>query len=626
MIRPDKMFLENLEKKLTEVRNILVTEFVDLDPQIDQVLQSVKAWLAFPDGHKRPVVVNLWGMTGSGKTSLALRICELLSLEESLVYEDMGKATETGGNSCFQNNTHLSGKRSVFVLDDLHCARAFDSFGAEVDRPFLRDFWSLLDTGLILRDMRLILDYRSSYRDRLHSFRRSKRDYPDSPANGLVSLSDLDYLHRTLGLDPEKNDLQNIDDGEGWLEKVVLLLDEQLKKRQVIDFRNAIVFVTGNLDDLIPRYPLSDRPDILRAHTEKISSEDVQRSLARLFRPEQVARLGHKHLYFPSLSEAGYQKLIHKKIKSTEAEIAEAHGLSLSFTPQVEKFIYDIGVRATQGCRSVLSAFVEVIGSRLPQFVLEGLRGEHTWLTVNITDSELTLTSASGIVFKEKLNVRLEKEISEEIRWVTAVHEAGHAVTGIIALGMFPETIQIGGTSSSPQGLVTFPEYQVLSAPVLRANVTMLLGGFVAEELVFGKENITFGSSSDLRVATGLTGQAVAELAQGSHLGVSTADQSGVFNITTQKRHDDRNTEQELNRSKEWARVILLNEWELFLTLAKEIEKSGSVDRRVLTEIFRAKFSGTSEDAEKTILRTKPKAIEVYCGSRNFEKAKPRVA
>ena len=64
--------LEFFEKqqKLESTKVQLKSYLFGLDPIIDQVVDSIASWYFFPEHQTRPLVINLWGMTGMGKTEL----------------------------------------------------------------------------------------------------------------------------------------------------------------------------------------------------------------------------------------------------------------------------------------------------------------------------------------------------------------------------------------------------------------------------------------------------------------------------------------------------------------------------------------------------------------------------
>ena len=108
----------------------------------------------------------------------------------------------------------------------------------------------------------------------------------------------------------------------------------------------------------------------------------------------------------------------------------------------------------------------------------------------------------------------------EEERRLTAFHEAGHAVCAIRVKGNDP----LHKVTIVPRGRAlglafTLPEDDRVSVTreQLEARLTMAYGGRVAEELVFGRDHVTTGASSDIQFATGLARRYV------SHWGLSDA-------------------------------------------------------------------------------------------------------
>ncbi|KAI0780974.1 ATP-dependent metallopeptidase Hfl [Trametes elegans] len=95
--------------------------------------------------------------------------------------------------------------------------------------------------------------------------------------------------------------------------------------------------------------------------------------------------------------------------------------------------------------------------------------------------------------------------ISEEVKKMTAYHEGGHALVALYTEGAMPlhkvtcvpRGHALGITSQLPQD----DRYSVSLKEYL-AEIDVCMGGRVAEELVYGPENVTSGASSDLRHAT----------------------------------------------------------------------------------------------------------------------------
>jgi cell division protease FtsH len=92
--------------------------------------------------------------------------------------------------------------------------------------------------------------------------------------------------------------------------------------------------------------------------------------------------------------------------------------------------------------------------------------------------------------------------MSDEERRLTAYHEAGHAVVGLNV----PQHDPIHKATIIPRGralglVLSLPERDQLSVTMTKykSQIAMAMGGKVAEELVFGPENVTSGAASDIQ-------------------------------------------------------------------------------------------------------------------------------
>lgn len=158
--------------RLKEISNILKSEFIGIDSVIDDICQAVTPWYVTPEIIQRPVVISIWGLTGTGKTSVIRRLTELLDLKDKTLFFDCGCSDVTmydvtdriseffedrngGGNSicsgesCSLKNPEAQELRSVFVFDEFQYARTIDEDGREVSKTNQRGIWSLMDSGYI---------------------------------------------------------------------------------------------------------------------------------------------------------------------------------------------------------------------------------------------------------------------------------------------------------------------------------------------------------------------------------------------------------------------------------------------------------------------------------------------
>jgi ATP-dependent Zn protease len=107
---------------------------------------------------------------------------------------------------------------------------------------------------------------------------------------------------------------------------------------------------------------------------------------------------------------------------------------------------------------------------------------------------------------KDKILMGSERKsavISKEGARLTAFHEGGHALMAIKTAGadpvhkatIMPRGQSLGMVMQLPEG-----DQTSMSKRQMLARLDVLMGGRVAEELVFGPDEVTSGASSDLQV------------------------------------------------------------------------------------------------------------------------------
>ena len=126
---------------------------------------------------------------------------------------------------------------------------------------------------------------------------------------------------------------------------------------------------------------------------------------------------------------------------------------------------------------------------------------------------------------KDKVMMGAERRsmvMTEEEKSLTAYHEAGHALVGI----HMPKTDPLHKVTIIPRGralgvTMNLPERDQLSYSeiMLKSRLAMMYGGRVAEELTFGKENVTTGAGNDIQQATSMARRMVTEYGFSDKLG-----------------------------------------------------------------------------------------------------------
>lgn len=149
----DNEILKKREELIENARIVLKQEFIGINNEIDGLLNNIKPWFLFPELQQSPCVVNIFGLTGTGKTSMVRRIVQLLDIEEDLVYFNFASINEMHGweiEETIEEELSNENPKRVFVYDEFQYAATLDSDGVEKDnKSGLKPFWELLDTGVI---------------------------------------------------------------------------------------------------------------------------------------------------------------------------------------------------------------------------------------------------------------------------------------------------------------------------------------------------------------------------------------------------------------------------------------------------------------------------------------------
>ncbi|WP_138465448.1 ATP-dependent zinc metalloprotease FtsH [Poseidonocella sp. HB161398] len=126
---------------------------------------------------------------------------------------------------------------------------------------------------------------------------------------------------------------------------------------------------------------------------------------------------------------------------------------------------------------------------------------------------------------KDKVMMGSERRsmvMSEEEKKLTAYHEAGHAIVGLNV----PQHDPIHKATIIPRGralglVLSLPERDQLSVTYTKytSKIAMAMGGRVAEELIFGRENVTSGAASDIQQVTKIARAMVTQFGFAKELG-----------------------------------------------------------------------------------------------------------
>ncbi|WP_435138586.1 hypothetical protein [Formosa sp. A9] len=521
-----KAQLEYKQQRLEKANTILKTEFFGIDAAIDQVCANIRTWYILADFQERPIVVNLWGLTGVGKTSLVKRIMELLDLNDSVYHFDMGNTQDESDTNILNIQKVIESEdskspRVAIILDEFQHARTLDEKRWESETPETRLIWELLDTGIISK------------------------------------------------------------------------LKEDKNEDKTLNLSKAIIFVIGNLDgayQMVDNLNSEIHADYFHALSLKITLPKIKKALANLFRNEQISRLGNNHIIYPALSSVAYKQIIAKELKQITNKLVLYSGIQFHLDDSLEHLIYKEGVFPSQGARPIFTTVNTILKSQIPNIISEVLKLDiaiHN-IDLKVENSKLVAHYKHGakIVSTKSFDVHLVLEnlrvnTFDDIQAVVAVHESGHAIISTFLLNEIPEHVHSKSADEFPGFVLSLPECDFHYKKEIFNRVAMYLGGMAAEELVFGKDYVTSGSTKDISNATSF----LTNMYKLSGLGDSPLryDSSDVRNnayhnvITVEKQ-----IKETVEKALELAKTTLNREMKLLLVLADYLCKHPQIEKEDL--------------------------------------------
>jgi cell division protease FtsH len=546
------------QAKLADAAKSLKEHFVGLDDVIDKIAQSIEAWYCMPELLTRPTIVCLWGLTGIGKTDLVRRLVKLLSFEDSFVEIQMtnkGSSSNTYANTLqglLSNSNVCPEEPGILLLDEIQRFRSVDDEGKEIHDYHFQDLWMLLSDGSFgsasdNKQQLIELLMEAVYWEDYHAAQKAAAEKKKKAAAAAGDDDDDDddddeeekkeveskrkfkqtYWHakqlkRKLRLTETVEEIMKWD-----ASRKVDMLTEKLNDKSIYKpevYGKLLVFVSGNLDEA---YSMADEAsetdvdaDIFHKHSTRINLLSIKEALTERFKPEQIARFGNTHVIYPALSRASYEEIIRRKIQEVLDNVEKACGVVFHCRDTVYDAIYRNGVFPVQGTRPVFSTIASFFECMLPTFTLKALRSKVKDIELFYEKKHLCAT-----IGKEVLKLKNEGEIDRikkekrnlhQIRKV-ALHETGHAMTYAMLFGYVPTQVAVVVASEDKNGFVGL--HAIDSAYTLLLNqIKVFLAGRIAEEIVFGKEQVNGGASGDLDRATSLAANLIRIYGMGERL------------------------------------------------------------------------------------------------------------
>lgn len=520
----DLATIEQRERKLEIARKSLKSQFIGIDEIIDKFIDSVKLWYVIPEIQSRPLIINLWGITGVGKTDLVRKFIKAIDFTDKFTEIQMDSKDGSATIEDYLENTFESAEtQGVLLLDEIQRFRTIRDDGSENSSSKFQDLWMLLSDGTFQSNskikqelLRMILedDYWAERGEddddddevTESENSRKKKKKQNTKKVYLTSYWEASRMKKLLKLSEPMPEIMK------WSKvKKMELIKERLSSNETYEgkkYTKLLIIISGNLDEafqMADNVNDADRDaDVYHEYSKSIDIIKIKGALRYRFKPEQIARLGNMHMIYPIPSKAAYYGIIEQKVNDIIAMVKENNGIDITVDQSVLDVIYNNGVFPTQGVRPVLSTVSSIIENSLPKFLFEMLKAEITQ-TIALTYKDGNIESRIGKkIVKYAIPTVLDDikdKQSQDNKALVAVHEAGHAILYALLFDTVPTQI-VATTSDEHTGGFVGTHPTIGARNQILNDAIVSLGGRVAEEQIFGQEYISNGASSDLAHVT----------------------------------------------------------------------------------------------------------------------------
>lgn len=525
-------FLDRIKTRTDVLENIKVQlkeKFIGIDDVIDKIINSISLWYLTPELQFRPLIVSLWGITGVGKTDLVRTLVKLLGFTDKFIEIQMDLKNDYSKN--IENYLESSGvdcsEPSILLLDEIQRYRTIGEDGHPIENKYFNDIWMLLSDGKFQNNsqrrveiMEMLLDemYWDDYRKNNDNEKVSKKSNDNTVEQPKpkqlrfkTSTWTASRFKKMLKLSVPIEQIMEMS-----LEERIELMEETLKSGNINEgnsYEKLLIFISGNLDEA---FKMADDveeterdADIYHELSKRINIIHIKNALSFKFKPEQIARFGNNHIIYPCLDKKSYYKIIEINCQKILDRIKIEHNIEISLAQKTYDVIYRNGVFPTQGVRPVISTVNSILGNNLPYFIYQAMLNNINQFILDVDNSTIFTIFGEKRIEKTIIldvdKIRANKSVDEKI--LVIVHEIGHALIYSVLFKTPPKQININ--SAGLENGFVINHSSIDNKTFIRNQIAIYFGGLVAEEIVFGEEYKSNGSSSDIFNATDLTGKYV---------------------------------------------------------------------------------------------------------------------
>jgi cell division protease FtsH len=225
---------------------------------------------------------------------------------------------------------------------------------------------------------------------------------------------------------------------------------------------------------------------------------------------------------------------------------------------------------------------------------LANLMNECAIMAVRTGDGTGTITEAIVEDCFQRVVVGTKNKdmiISQAKKELVAYHEAGHAIMGVL-MPDYDLVRKVSIISRGNAGGVTFfqpseenQDSGLYSKNYLLSQIRVALGGMVAEEVVYGDDNVTTGASSDLAQVFMIARQMVTNMGFGVTLGKQNAEPQYLSEATNESIDDE--IHDLIDKCYEQTRELLIEHRGALEIVKNELLEKEIIDGQFVYDLFK---------------------------------------
>ncbi len=398
--------------QLTEIRYKLAEEFPWSRNIPREFINRLQSWYCLPESKAKPTIINLWGMTGVGKTTFARELVNMLEMKKCFFEFDARQSNiHSDLISTIKSLATISQPvRGIFLIDNFHYFLKNQTPPPFESPSSKSPIWRIFDDG------KLTLQYseigyrkiREVYDEFMYWFKKGILI-----EKGLVSDACKDFfIEKQIPTEakPKSFQLANIAEDQPpqfifsryeaktlynsklhdchsyheFLSKIRTMDGDQIKafldemmmnvlEPETIELSQCLFILVGSLDELAneeSHLDFEEMTEEFESSSKKITQKDIQRFLTKSIGNHQLSRLGSHYLFFPSLPTMAYYKVIDKELSKISTYFEKKTQIPLRFENGVLELIFEKGVEPSLGLRPLLSTIDHLIGNFIPTIIM----------------------------------------------------------------------------------------------------------------------------------------------------------------------------------------------------------------------------------------------------------------